>query len=73
ELTLHKTKGMALNLSLPILASQTEALETQLKANQSPEIEQLQMLINRLQVNIHQSHRLLDDIQKNNADPQQIL
>ncbi|EGQ9766093.1 response regulator [Vibrio alginolyticus] len=72
-LTLHKTKGMALNLSLPILASQTEALETQLKANQSPEIEQLQMLINRLQVNIHQSHRLLDDIQKNNADPQQIL
>ncbi|MDF5404584.1 response regulator, partial [Vibrio parahaemolyticus] len=30
ELTLHKTKGMALNLSLPILASQTEALETQL-------------------------------------------
>ncbi|MDG2881888.1 response regulator, partial [Vibrio parahaemolyticus] len=46
---------------------------TQLKANQSPEIEQLQMLINRLQVNIHQSHRLLDDIQKNNADPQQIL
>ncbi|HHF3103860.1 TPA: ATP-binding protein [Vibrio alginolyticus] len=73
ELTLHKTKGMALNLSLPILASQTEALETQLKANQSPEIEQLQMLINRLQVNIHQSHRLLDDIQRNNADPQQIL
>ncbi|MHC6799565.1 response regulator, partial [Vibrio antiquarius] len=73
EDTLHKTKGMALNLGLPILAGQTEALENTLKAKQTPEIERLQMLINRLQVNIHQANRLLDDIQKKNVDPQQIL
>ncbi|PWF70906.1 hybrid sensor histidine kinase/response regulator [Vibrio sp. T9] len=73
EDTLHKTKGVALNLGLPILAGQTEALENTLKAKQTPEIERLQMLINRLQVNIHQANRLLDDIQKKNVDPQQIL
>ncbi|WP_281517126.1 ATP-binding protein, partial [Vibrio parahaemolyticus] len=61
KLTMHTTKGMALNLGLKILASQALELETQLKMNQVPAIEQLQMLINRLQVNIHQGHRLRDE------------
>ncbi|EJI1390812.1 response regulator [Vibrio parahaemolyticus] len=73
KLTMHTTKGMALNLGLKILASQALELETQLKMNQMPAIEQLQMLINRLQVNIHQGHRLRDELVKAQQNSEQVL
>ncbi|EJR0962258.1 response regulator [Vibrio parahaemolyticus] len=73
KLTMHTTKGMALNLGLKILASQVLELETQLKMNQVPAIEQLQMLINRLQVNIHQGHRLRDELVKAQQNSEQVL
>lgn len=73
KLTMHTTKGMALNLGLKILASQALELETQLKMNQVPAIEQLQMLINRLQVNIHQGHRLRDELLKAQQNSEQVL
>ncbi|MDF4710383.1 ATP-binding protein [Vibrio parahaemolyticus] len=73
KLTMHTTKGMALNLGLKILASQAMELETQLKMNQVPAIEQLQMLINRLQVNIHQGHRLRDELVKAQQNSEQVL
>ncbi|TOH60564.1 hybrid sensor histidine kinase/response regulator [Vibrio parahaemolyticus] len=73
RLTMHTTKGMALNLGLKILASQALELETQLKMNQVPAIEQLQMLINRLQVNIHQGHRLRDELVKAQQNSEQVL
>ncbi|MDF4401898.1 ATP-binding protein [Vibrio parahaemolyticus] len=73
KLTMHTTKGMALNLGLKILASQVLELETQLKMNQVPAIEQLQMLINRLQVNIHQGHRLRDELVKVQQNSEQVL
>lgn len=73
KLTMHTTKGMALNLGLKILASQALELETQLKMNQEPAIEQLQMLINRLQVNIHQGHRLRDELVKAQQNSEQVL
>ncbi len=73
KLTMHTTKGMALNLGLKILASQALELETQLKMNQVPAIEQLQMLINRLQVNIHQGHRLRDELVKAQQSSEQVL
>ncbi|EGQ8221368.1 response regulator [Vibrio parahaemolyticus] len=73
KLTMHTTKGMALNLGLNILASQALELETQLKMNQVPAIEQLQMLINRLQVNIHQGHRLRDELVKAQQNSEQVL
>ncbi|EIO2343092.1 response regulator [Vibrio parahaemolyticus] len=73
KLTMHTTKGMALNLGLKILASQALELETQLKMNQVPAIEQLQMLINRLQVNIHQGHRLRDELVKAQQNSEQVL
>ncbi|KIP69379.1 histidine kinase [Vibrio harveyi] len=58
--TLHTTKGMALNLGLDTLANQALEIETQVKNRQTPEIEQLQKLINRLQVNVHQGQRLIE-------------
>lgn len=73
KLTMHTTKGMALNLGLKILASQALELETQLKMDQVPAIEQLQMLINRLQVNIHQGHRLRDELVKAQQNSEQVL
>lgn len=73
KLTMHTTKGMALNLGLKILASQALELETQLKMKQVPAIEQLQMLINRLQVNIHQGHRLRDELVKAQQNSEQVL
>lgn len=73
KLTMHTTKGMALNLGLKILASQALELETQLKMNQVPAIEQLQMLINRLQVNIHQGHRLRDELVKAQQNSELVL
>ncbi len=73
KLTMHTTKGMALNVGLKILASQALELETQLKMNQVPAIEQLQMLINRLQVNIHQGHRLRDELVKAQQNSEQVL
>lgn len=73
KLTMHTTKGMALNLGLKILASQALELEKQLKMNQVPAIEQLQMLINRLQVNIHQGHRLRDELVKAQQNSEQVL
>ncbi|EGQ8731737.1 histidine kinase [Vibrio parahaemolyticus 49] len=73
KLTMHTTKGMALNLGLKILASQALELETQLKMNQVPAIEQLQMLINRLQVNIHQGHRLRDELVKAQQNSERVL
>ncbi|HCH4195273.1 TPA: response regulator [Vibrio parahaemolyticus] len=73
KLTMHTAKGMALNLGLKILASQALELETQLKMNQVPAIEQLQMLINRLQVNIHQGHRLRDELVKAQQNSEQVL
>ncbi|NNU11849.1 response regulator [Vibrio parahaemolyticus] len=73
KLTMHTTKGIALNLGLKILASQALELETQLKMNQVPAIEQLQMLINRLQVNIHQGHRLRDELVKAQQNSEQVL
>ncbi|ELZ1715691.1 response regulator [Vibrio parahaemolyticus] len=73
KLTMHTTKGMVLNLGLKILASQALELEKQLKMNQVPAIEQLQMLINRLQVNIHQGHRLRDELVKAQQNSEQVL
>ncbi|OEA20819.1 hybrid sensor histidine kinase/response regulator [Vibrio parahaemolyticus] len=73
KLTMHTTKGMALNLGLKILASQALELETQLKMDQVPAIEQLQMLINRVQVNIHQGHRLRDELVKAQQNSEQVL
>ncbi|MGH1610014.1 ATP-binding protein [Vibrio parahaemolyticus] len=73
KLTMHTAKGMALNLGLKILASQALELETQLKMDQVPAIEQLQMLINRLQVNIHQGHRLRDELVKAQQNSEQVL
>ncbi|EJG1666820.1 ATP-binding protein [Vibrio parahaemolyticus] len=73
KLTMHTTKGMALNLGLKILANQALELETQLKMDQVPAIEQLQMLINRLQVNIHQGHRLRDELVKAQQNSEQVL
>ncbi|HCG5090642.1 TPA: response regulator [Vibrio parahaemolyticus] len=73
KLTMHTTKGMALNLGLKILASQALELETQLKMDQVPAIEQLQMLINRLQVNIHQGHRFRDELVKAQQNSEQVL
>ncbi|HCG7248268.1 TPA: response regulator [Vibrio parahaemolyticus] len=73
KLTMHTTKGMALNLGLKILASQALELETHLKMDQVPAIEQLQMLINRLQVNIHQGHRLRDELVKAQQNSEQVL
>ncbi|MGY3572338.1 CHASE3 domain-containing protein [Vibrio paucivorans] len=58
--TLHATKGMALSLGLPIMANQALELERQLKQQQPPSIEQLQKLVNRMQINIHQGHRMIE-------------
>ena len=62
--TLHTTKGMALNLGLDTLANQALEIETQVKNEHIPDIEQLQKLINRLQVNVHQGQRLIDQSRK---------
>ncbi|MHA2771828.1 ATP-binding protein [Vibrio harveyi] len=71
--TLHTTKGMALNLGLDTLANQALEIETQVKNKQIPDIEQLQKLINRLQVNIHQGQRLIDRCRKHQTDSNQVI
>ncbi|MGR5158122.1 ATP-binding protein [Vibrio owensii] len=71
--TLHTTKGMALNLGLDTLANQALEIETQVKNEQIPDIEQLQKLINRLQVNVHQGQRLIDQSRKQQADTNQVI
>ncbi|WP_274879428.1 ATP-binding protein [Vibrio harveyi] len=71
--TLHTTKGMALNLGLDTLANQVLEIETQVKNKQIPDIEQLQKLINRLQVNIHQGQRLIDRCRKQQTDSNQVI
>lgn len=71
--TLHTTKGMALNLGLDTLANQALEIETQVKNKQIPDIEQLQKLINRLQVNVHQGQRLIDQSRKQQADTNQVI
>ncbi|MBY7699163.1 ATP-binding protein [Vibrio harveyi] len=71
--TLHTTKGMALNLGLDTLANQALEIETQVKNKQIPDIEQLQKLINRLQVNIHQGQRLIDRCRKQQTDSNQVI
>ncbi|MFH4745876.1 ATP-binding protein [Vibrio harveyi] len=71
--TLHNTKGMALNLGLDTLANQALEIETQVKNKQIPDIEQLQKLINRLQVNIHQGQRLIDRCRKQQTDSNQVI
>jgi signal transduction histidine kinase/CheY-like chemotaxis protein len=71
--TLHTTKGMALNLGLDTLANQALDIETQVKNKQVPDIEQLQKLINRLQVNVHQGQRLIDGCRTRQADSNQVI
>lgn len=71
--TLHTTKGMALNLGLDTLANQALEIETQVKNKQIPDIEQLQKLINRLQVNVHQGQRLIDRCRTRQADSNQVI
>ncbi|WP_447472074.1 ATP-binding protein [Vibrio harveyi] len=71
--TLHTIKGMALNLGLDTLANQALEIETQVKNKQIPDIEQLQKLINRLQVNIHQGQRLIDRCRKQQTDSNQVI
>ncbi|MGR5517145.1 ATP-binding protein [Vibrio harveyi] len=71
--TLHTTKGMALNLGLDTLANQALEIETQVKNKQIPDIEQLQKLINRLQVNIHQGQRLIERCRKQQTDSNQVI
>lgn len=71
--TLHTTKGMALNLGLDTLASQSLEIEAQVKDNQIPDIEQLQKLINRLQVNIHQGQRLIEKSRSTSSDANQVI
>ncbi|EMR34115.1 ATP-binding protein [Vibrio harveyi] len=71
--TLHTAKGMALNLGLDTLANQALEIETQVKNKQIPDIEQLQKLINRLQVNIHQGQRLIDRCRKQQTDSNQVI
>ncbi|HHP0510363.1 TPA: ATP-binding protein [Vibrio harveyi] len=71
--TLHTTKGMALNLGLDTLSNQALEIETQVKNKQIPDIEQLQKLINRLQVNIHQGQRLIDRCRKQQTDSNQVI
>ena len=66
--TLHTTKGMALNLDLNTLANQALEIEMLVKDKQLPEIEQLQKLINRLQVNVHQSQRLINQYGKKESE-----
>jgi CheY-like chemotaxis protein len=70
--TLHTTKGMALNLGLDTLANQALEIETQVKNRQTPEIEQLQKLINRLQVNVHQGQRLIEKARSQMNDSNQV-
>ncbi len=64
---------MALNLGLDTLANQALEIETQVKNKQIPDIEQLQKLINRLQVNIHQGQRLIDRCRKQQTDSNQVI
>ncbi|MCR9910685.1 ATP-binding protein [Vibrio campbellii] len=71
--TLHTTKGMALNLGLDTLANQALEIETQVKNKQIPDIEQLQKLINRLQVNVHQGQRLIDRCRTRQEDSNQVI
>ncbi|PAW09474.1 hybrid sensor histidine kinase/response regulator [Vibrio sp. V1B] len=71
--TLHTTKGMALNLGLDTLANQALEIETQVKNRQTPEIEQLQKLINRLQVNVHQGQRLIEKSRSQINDSNQVI
>lgn len=71
--TLHTIKGMALNLGLDTLANQALDIETQVKNKQIPDIEQLQKLINRLQVNVHQGQRLIDRCRTRQADSNQVI
>ncbi|MGI9948753.1 ATP-binding protein [Vibrio hyugaensis] len=71
--TLHTTKGMALNLGLDTLANQALKIETQVKNRQIPEIEQLQKLINRLQVNVHQGQRLIEKSRAQINDSNQVI
>ncbi|WJT09596.1 ATP-binding protein [Vibrio harveyi] len=71
--TLHTTKGMALNLGLDTLANQALEIETQVKNKQIPDIEQLQKLINRLQVNVHQGQRLIDQSRKQQEGANQVI
>ncbi|UTZ23331.1 hybrid sensor histidine kinase/response regulator [Vibrio campbellii] len=71
--TLHTTKGMALNLGLDTLANQALEIETQVKNKQIPDIEQLQKLINRLQVNVHQGQRLIDRCRTRQAGSNQVI
>jgi len=71
--TLHTTKGMALNLGLDTLANQALDIETQVKNKQIPDIEQLQKLINRLQVNVHQGQRLIDRCRTRQADSKLVI
>ncbi len=71
--TLHTAKGMALNLGLDTLANQALEIETQVKNKQIPDIEQLQKLLNRLQVNIHQGQRLIDRCRKQQTDSNQVI
>ena len=71
--TLHTTKGMALNLGLDTLANQALEIETQVKNRQTPEIEQLQKLINRLQVNVHQGQRLIEKSRAQINDSNQVI
>ncbi|ARV74252.1 hybrid sensor histidine kinase/response regulator [Vibrio campbellii] len=71
--TLHTIKGMALNLGLDTLANQALDIETQVKNKQIPDIEQLQKLINRLQVNVHQGQRLIDRCRTRQADSNLVI
>ncbi|WP_114766236.1 ATP-binding protein [Vibrio rhodolitus] len=58
--TLHCLKGIAFNLQLTGLATLTERIEDEVRNQQKSDIESMQQLINRLCVNVHQAHRLLD-------------
>lgn len=70
--TLHTTKDIAINLGLDTLANQALEIEIQVKSKQIPDIEQLQKLVNRLQVNVHQGQRLIDQFRKQQADSNQL-
>ncbi|GAB2664001.1 ATP-binding protein [Vibrio panuliri] len=58
--TLHTVKGIAFNLHLNKLAELVEEIENEVRNEQKTDVEAMQKLINRLCVNIHQAHRLLE-------------
>lgn len=59
--TLHCIKGIAYNLELTSLTALTKRIESEMRRQQKSDIDSIQQLINRLCVNIHQAHRLLDE------------